>query len=102
MKSEVSSRAWSLSFIPRKGGGGSWRLVFLKKEDRGITLRKPRQPRRKRTTTVSPDWVTGGGAVEFPHRGFLRADHKFWETLDLPRSFWLHLVQPNDIPNTQK
>jgi hypothetical protein len=84
------------------GRGGSGRLFFLKKENRDITLRKPRQPRRKRTTTVSPEWVTREGAVEFPHRGFLWVDHKFWETSDLPRSFQLHLVQRNYIPNTQK
>lgn len=42
--------------------------------------------------------ITRDRSVEFPHRGFLWVDYKFWENLGLLKSFWLHLVQPNFSP----
>lgn len=92
---------WHLSFI--SGKGKAREPVFPKKEDRTITLRKPRKAVQEKPGKCSvPRDVTREKSVKFPHRDFLWVDSRFWEALGFPRSFWQHMVQSNYILNTQK
>ena len=60
-----------------------------------------RAAQENRTTALSSEAKPQKDLWSFP-RGFLWVDYKSWGTLDLPRSFWLHLAQPNCITNTRK
>lgn len=97
-------RVWlqSLLFPLYLGRVRSGRLPVLKKDDRVITMRRSRAAQEKQDNCGVLKGRTRERSVEFPHRGFLWVDYKFWETLDLPRSYQLHLAQPNHISKTQK